>query len=67
VRAKVGKRGMSRDGILRHQFKKHSSLPLNAIYSPFYWQILKKSKLFSGFKNPYKKIHQTKNSILFHE
>ncbi len=35
---------------------KGSSLLLYAIQSPFYyWRILKKTILFSGFKNPYKK------------
>ncbi len=33
---------------------KDSSIFLHAFHSPFYWRILKKSKLFSGFKNPYK-------------
>jgi hypothetical protein len=34
------------------------------IYSPFYWLILKKTILFSGFKNPYKKYAKQENSIL---
>jgi hypothetical protein len=33
--------------------KKDSSLLLHAIHSPFYWKILKKTMLYSGFKNPY--------------
>jgi hypothetical protein len=28
------------------------SLLLHAIHNPFYWRILKKTILFSGFKNP---------------
>jgi hypothetical protein len=34
---------------------KSSSLLLLAIHSAFYWRILKKTILFSGFKIPYKK------------
>jgi hypothetical protein len=40
---------------------KDSSLLLHAIH----WQISKKTILFFGFKNPYKKIRKTKNSCLF--
>jgi hypothetical protein len=36
------------DGILGHQFDK--SLLLQAIHSHFYWRILNKTSLFSGFK-----------------
>jgi hypothetical protein len=32
------------------------SLLLHAIHSPFYWRISKKGILYSGFRNPYKKI-----------
>ncbi len=39
---------------------KDSSLLLHAIPSPFYWRILKKIILFSGFKNSYKKICETR-------
>jgi hypothetical protein len=39
----------ARDGILGHQFNKRLLL-LHAIRSPFYWRILKKAILFSGFK-----------------
>jgi hypothetical protein len=39
---------------------KHSSLLLHAIHSPFYWWILKKAILFLGFKNPCKKILETR-------
>ncbi len=39
---------------------KDSSLLLYAIHSPFYWRILKKTILFSSFKNPYGKIRETK-------
>ncbi len=44
---------------------KYSSLLLHAIHNPFFWQILKKTKLFSGFKNPYKKSAKQENSSLF--
>ncbi len=39
---------------------KDSSLLLSAIYSPFYWRILRKTILFSGLKNPYKQIRETR-------
>jgi hypothetical protein len=32
---------------------------------PFNWRILKKTVLFSGFKNPYKKSAKQENSSLF--
>ena len=45
---------------------KDSSLLLHAIHSPFYWRILKKTMLSSGFKNPYKKNSRNKKiSSLF--
>jgi len=47
------------------KFKKESSLLHHAIYSPFYWRILKKAILFSGFKNPYKKSTKQEKSSLF--
>jgi len=34
-------------------------------HSPFYWRILKKTTLFSGFTNPYKKSAKQENSDLF--
>ncbi len=37
-----------------------SSLLLHAIHSPLYWRILKKTILYSGLNNPYKKIPQNK-------
>ncbi len=46
---------------------KYSCLLLHAIHNPFYWQILKKTKLFSGFKNPYKKISETRKLESVHE
>ncbi len=39
---------------------KDSTLLFHAIHSPFYWQILKKTLLFSGYKNPYEKIRETR-------
>ncbi len=44
---------------------KDSGLLLYAVHSPFYWRILEKTKLFSGFKNPYKKSAKQENSSLF--
>jgi hypothetical protein len=41
-------------------FTKDSSVLLRTIHSPFYWRILQKVILFSGFKNPYQKIHETR-------
>jgi hypothetical protein len=38
------------------------SLLLYDIQSPFYWPILKKTILYSGFKNTEKKIRKTRNS-----
>jgi hypothetical protein len=35
-------------------FTKDSSLLPHAIHSPFYWRILKKTILYSGFNNPCK-------------
>jgi hypothetical protein len=46
---------------------KDSSLLLNAIHSPFYWWILKKTIVFSAFNNPYKKIPETRKLVSFHE
>jgi hypothetical protein len=39
---------------------KDSSLLLHVIRSPFYWRILKKPILLSGFNNPYQKIRETR-------
>jgi hypothetical protein len=39
---------------------KDSSLLIYAIYILFYWRILKKIILFSGFKNPYRNIRETR-------
>jgi hypothetical protein len=45
-----------------------SSLLLYAIHSPIlYWWILKKTILFSGFKNTYKKIREIKKLESIHE
>jgi hypothetical protein len=40
--------------------KKDLSMLLHAIHSPFYWQITKKTILFSGFNNVHKKICETR-------
>jgi hypothetical protein len=42
-----------RDRILGHEFDTDSIL-LHAIHSLFYWRILQKTMLYSGFKTPYK-------------
>jgi hypothetical protein len=39
---------------------KDLSLLLHSVLSPLYWRILKKTILFSGNKNPYKKICETR-------
>jgi hypothetical protein len=39
---------------------KDSSMLPRTIHSPFYWRILQKAILFSGFKNPHKKINETR-------
>jgi hypothetical protein len=44
---------------------KASRLLLYAIHSPFCWRILKKTIIFSDFKNPYKKSVKQENSSLF--
>ncbi len=44
---------------------KDSSLLLHAIYSPFYRQIFQKTKLFTGFQDPYQKSAKQENSRLF--
>jgi hypothetical protein len=41
-------------------FTKGSSLLFHALHSLIYWRILKTTILFSGFKNPYKKIYETR-------
>jgi hypothetical protein len=43
------------------------SLLLHAIQSPFYWRILKKTILFSSFKNPYQTIHEKRKLESIHE
>ncbi len=42
---------------------KDSSLLLHDIHSPFYWRILKKTILFSGFKHTYKNPRQKKSRV----
>jgi hypothetical protein len=46
---------------------KESSLVLHAIHSPFYWRIIKKTRLYSGFKNPYKKNRETRKLKSIHD
>jgi hypothetical protein len=55
---------------LKTSFTKDSSISsilLHATHSPFYWQILKKTIAYSGFKNPYKKISETRKLESIHE
>jgi hypothetical protein len=40
---------------------------LHAIHCSFYWRILKKTIRFSGFKNPHKKICETRKLQSIHE
>ncbi len=44
---------------------KDSSLWLHAMHSPFYWRILKKPILYSGFNDPYKESTKQESSSLF--
>jgi hypothetical protein len=46
---------------------KYSSLLLHAIHRPDFWWILKKTRLFSGFKNPDKKIREIRKLESIHE
>jgi hypothetical protein len=46
---------------------KDLSLLLHAIRSPFYRRIFKKTTLFSGLKNPYKKICELRKLESIHE
>jgi hypothetical protein len=61
---KQTKKTLASDGILGHQFNKRleSFAPCYSHYPlGLYWRILKKTILFSAFKNPYKKsesIHE---------
>ncbi len=42
--------------------QKKASLLLNAIHSPLYWRIWKKTILYSGFNNPYKTSLETRKT-----
>jgi hypothetical protein len=46
-------------GFLDINLTKDLNFLLHAIHSPFYWRILKKTILYSGFKIP-KKIRKTR-------
>ncbi len=46
---------------------KELNLLLHAIHRPFYWRIFKKTVFFSGFKNHYKKICETRKLESIHE
>jgi hypothetical protein len=59
---------LSRDGFLDINLTNDfPSILSHAIHSPFYWRILKKSILFFGFKNPFKKIRETRKLKSIHE
>jgi hypothetical protein len=45
---------------------KNSSLLLHDIHSSFYWRILKKTRLLSGFQNYYKNIREIKKLVFIH-
>jgi hypothetical protein len=62
-----GFRELYRDGILGHQSNKRLAILLYAIHSPFYRCILKKTILFSGFKNPYKKNFENRKLESIHD
>jgi hypothetical protein len=53
-------RSLFRDGVLGHQLTFG-----HANHNPCYSRILKKTILFSGFENPYKKSAKQENSSLF--
>ncbi len=44
---------------------KDSSLLLHAFHSPFYWRVLKKTILYSGFNNSFKKNRETRKLEVF--
>jgi hypothetical protein len=46
---------------------KDSNLLFHAIHSPFCWLILLKTILYSGFRNPYKEISETRKLEPIHE
>ncbi len=46
---------------------KDLSFLLHAIHSPSYWQIFEKTILFSGLKNPTKKIREPRKLEFVHE
>ncbi len=53
------------DGILGHKINKRFKSLFHAIHSPFYWQILKKTIVYSGFKNPYKNYPWNKKTRVY--
>jgi hypothetical protein len=67
VKEKEGKAGINYPEMefLNINLTKDSSLLLHATHSPFYGRILKKTKLFSGFKNPYKKLGRNKKTRVY--
>jgi hypothetical protein len=47
--------------------KKDSSLLLHAVHSPFYWRILRRTILYSGYKNTFKKSANKRKLEFVHE
>jgi hypothetical protein len=46
---------------------KDSSLLLHAVHSPFYWRILRRTILYSGYKNTFKKSANKRKLEFVHE
>jgi hypothetical protein len=53
--------------VLDINLKKDSSLLLHAIHGLSTGGLLKKTRLYSGFKNTYKKIRETRKLVSIHE
>jgi hypothetical protein len=60
-------RNEPRDGIFGHQFRNTRSLLLHAIHNLSNCWILKETIVFSGFKNPDKKIREIRKLESIHE
>ncbi len=63
----AARRRLSEIEFLDISLTKDSSLLLHAIRILFYWRILQKTIIYSGFKNPYKKIRETRKLECIHE
>jgi hypothetical protein len=58
---------IARDRIVEHQFNKTIKSFASGYSQSFYWRILKTTILFSGLKNPYKKICEIRKLENIHE